>query len=77
MAYRRPLSWTNPRMRNAVGPHLEQWTIAFSLAHPGFGRRQISAELLAQNGVACGSLNTASGGCCATSGSTPAPGAWR
>jgi transposase InsO family protein len=34
-----------PRMPNELGPHLEQRIIAFSLAHPGFGPRRISAEL--------------------------------
>lgn len=32
-------------MPNEIGPHLEQRIIAFSLARPGFGPRQISAEL--------------------------------
>jgi len=36
-----------PRMPNALGPHLEQRILAFSLAHPGFGpdqdRRRASA----------------------------------
>ena len=34
-----------PRMPNQIGPHLEQRVIAFSLGHPGFGARRISAEL--------------------------------
>lgn len=34
-----------PRMPNQIGPHLEQRIIAFSLGHPGFGPRRISAEL--------------------------------
>jgi transposase InsO family protein len=34
-----------PRMPNELGPHLEQRVLAFSLAHPGFGPRRISAEL--------------------------------
>jgi transposase len=34
-----------PRMPNELGPHLEQRILAFSLAHPGFGPRRISAEL--------------------------------
>jgi transposase InsO family protein len=34
-----------PRMPNEIGPQLEQRIIAFSLAHPGFGPRRISAEL--------------------------------
>ena len=34
-----------PRMPNEIGPHLEQRILAFSLAHPGFGPRRISAEL--------------------------------
>jgi transposase InsO family protein len=34
-----------PRMPNELGPHLEQRIIAFSLAHPGFGPKRISAEL--------------------------------
>jgi transposase InsO family protein len=34
-----------PRMPNQLGPHLEQRIIAFSLGHPGFGARRISAEL--------------------------------
>jgi transposase len=34
-----------PRMPNELGPHLEQRIIAFSLAHPGYGSRRISAEL--------------------------------
>jgi hypothetical protein len=34
-----------PRMPNELGPHLEQRILAFSLAHPGFGPRSISAEL--------------------------------
>ena len=34
-----------PRMPNQIGPHLEFRIIAFSLGHPGFGPRRISAEL--------------------------------
>src|ERR1700736_3116633 len=34
-----------PRQPNEIGPHLEGRIIAFSLAHPGFGPRRISAEL--------------------------------
>jgi transposase InsO family protein len=34
-----------PRMPNEIGPHLEQRIVSFSLAHPGFGPRLISAEL--------------------------------
>ncbi|MFI5027123.1 MAG: DDE-type integrase/transposase/recombinase [Solirubrobacterales bacterium] len=34
-----------PRMPNQIGPHLEQRIIAFSLGHPGYGPRRISAEL--------------------------------
>lgn len=34
-----------PRMPNQLGPHLEQRIVAFSLGHPGFGPRRISAEL--------------------------------
>jgi transposase InsO family protein len=34
-----------PRMPNQIGPHLEQKVIAFSLGHPGYGPRRISAEL--------------------------------
>lgn len=34
-----------PRMPNELGPHLEQRILAFSLAHPGFGPKRISAEL--------------------------------
>jgi transposase len=34
-----------PRMPNEIGPHLAQRIVAFSLAHPGFGPRRISAEL--------------------------------
>ena len=34
-----------PRMPNQIGPHLEQRVIAFSLGHPGYGPRRISAEL--------------------------------
>ena len=34
-----------PRMPNELGPHLEQRILAFSLAHPGFGRKRVSAEL--------------------------------
>lgn len=34
-----------PRMPNQIGPHLEHRIIAFSLGHPGFGPRRISAEL--------------------------------
>jgi transposase InsO family protein len=34
-----------PRMPNQIGPHLEFRIIAFSLGHPGFGARRISAEL--------------------------------
>src|SRR6202011_940599 len=34
-----------PRQPNETGPHLEGRIIAFSLAHPGFGPRRISAEL--------------------------------
>ena len=34
-----------PRQPNEIGPHIEQRVVAFSLAHPGFGPRRISAEL--------------------------------
>ena len=34
-----------PRMPNQIGPHLEFRILAFSLGHPGFGPRRISAEL--------------------------------
>jgi transposase InsO family protein len=34
-----------PRMPNQIGPHLEHRVIAFSLGHPGFGPRRVSAEL--------------------------------
>jgi len=34
-----------PRMPNQIGPHLEHRIVAFSLGHPGFGPRRISAEL--------------------------------
>jgi transposase InsO family protein len=34
-----------PRMPNEIGPHLEQRVIVFSIVHPGFGPRRISAEL--------------------------------
>jgi hypothetical protein len=34
-----------PRMPNQIGPHLEGRIIAFSLGHPGYGPRRISAEL--------------------------------
>src|SRR5438105_1890921 len=34
-----------PRMPNEIGPHLEGRIVAFSLGHPGFGPRRISAEL--------------------------------
>jgi len=34
-----------PRMPNRIGPHLEFRILAFSLGHPGFGPRRISAEL--------------------------------
>jgi hypothetical protein len=34
-----------PRMPNQIGPHLEHRIFAFSLGHPGFGPRRISAEL--------------------------------
>jgi transposase InsO family protein len=32
-------------MPNQIGPHLEHRIVAFSLGHPGFGPRRISAEL--------------------------------
>src|SRR5436190_23018323 len=34
-----------PRMPNRIGPHLGHRILAFSLGHPGFGPRRISAEL--------------------------------
>jgi transposase InsO family protein len=34
-----------PRMPNALGPHLEQRILAFSLAQPGLGPTRIAAEL--------------------------------
>jgi transposase InsO family protein len=34
-----------PRMANQIGPHLEHRILAFSLGHPGYGPRRISAEL--------------------------------
>jgi transposase len=33
------------RMPNQIGPHLAHRILAFSLGHPGFGPRRISAEL--------------------------------
>jgi len=41
----RPRERRRPRMPNQLGPHLEQRVLAFSLAHPGFGPKRISAEL--------------------------------
>ena len=41
----RPRERRRPRMPNELGPHLEQRILAFSLAHPGFGPKRISAEL--------------------------------
>ncbi len=41
----RPRERRRPRMPNELGPHLEQRVLAFSLAHPGFGPKRISAEL--------------------------------
>lgn len=41
----RPRERRRPRMPNQIGPHLEQKVIAFSLGHPGYGARRISAEL--------------------------------
>lgn len=41
----RPRERRHPRMPNAIGPHLEQRVLAFSLGHPGFGPARISAEL--------------------------------
>jgi transposase InsO family protein len=32
-------------MPNQIGPHLEERIVAFSLGHPGYGPRRISAEL--------------------------------
>jgi hypothetical protein len=66
-----------PRMPNQIGPHLEQRIIAFSLGHPGYGPRRISAGSRGRNGAASGSPSTASGACCDASGSTRAPSAWR
>jgi hypothetical protein len=37
-----------PRQPNEIGPPLEQRIVAFSLAHPGFGPRRISAELASE-----------------------------
>jgi transposase InsO family protein len=34
-----------PRMPNQIGAHLEQRIVAFSLGHPAYGPRRISAEL--------------------------------
>jgi transposase InsO family protein len=34
-----------PRMPNQISPHLEEKIVAFSLGHPGYGPRRISAEL--------------------------------
>jgi transposase len=41
----RPRERRRPRMPNELGPRLEQRVPAFSLAHPGFGPKRISAEL--------------------------------
>jgi transposase len=57
-----------PRMPNQIGPYLEQRIVAFSLAHPGFRPRRISAELAREKGAPGGSQSTASGGCSAASG---------
>lgn len=48
-----------PRMPNELGPHLEQRVLAFSLAHPGFGPKRISAELAREKG---GGLRISSNG---------------
>jgi transposase len=57
-----------PRQPNEIGPHLEQRIVAFSLAHPGFGPRRISAELAREKWVRSGSLSTVSGACSAAWG---------
>jgi transposase InsO family protein len=41
----RPRERRRPRMPNQIGPHLEQRIVAFSLGHPAYGPRRISAEL--------------------------------
>lgn len=41
----RPRERRRPWMPNELGPQLEQRVLAFSLAHPGFGPKRISAEL--------------------------------
>jgi transposase InsO family protein len=59
-----------PRMPNELGPHLEQRILAFSLAHPGFGPKRISAELARERWAAFGSHPTASGAACVATAST-------
>jgi hypothetical protein len=49
-------------MPNQIGPHLEQRVIAFSLRHPGFGARRISAELRREKWGGSRSPSTASTG---------------
>jgi hypothetical protein len=62
---------------NQIGPHLEQRIIAFSLAHPGYGPRRISAELAREK---WGGLRISQHGVWRSGfawGSTPVPSAWR
>ena len=66
-----------PRMPNEIGPHLEQRIVAFALGHPGSGRGGSRPSWRGRSGAASGSPSTASGACCAASGSTPARSAWR
>ncbi|MDP8959911.1 MAG: DDE-type integrase/transposase/recombinase [Actinomycetota bacterium] len=44
----RPRERRRPRMPNAIGPHIEQRVLAFSLGHPGFGPARIASELRRQ-----------------------------
>jgi transposase InsO family protein len=41
----RPRERRRPKMANQTSPFIEQRVVAFSLGHPGFGPRRISAEL--------------------------------
>ena len=41
----RPRERRHPQMPNAPPTRVEQRVVAFSLAHPGFGPKRVSAEL--------------------------------
>ena len=73
----RPRERRRPVMPNQLSPIVEQRIVAFALGHPGLGRGASPRSSRARSGAGCSSVPTASGRCCAATGSTRAPSGWR